>query len=209
MSLRSEDARPHESGVAVVDGDHRHTGSTRARVNRQGRRGNRSAGKDRDQTVPAASHRSTYPEAVGPVTAIGAPAMDSVRSSGLTISAKWQALGWPCPRSISAGSSSAQIGCAFQQRVRKRQPEGGFAGLGTSPSSTIRFRRRSLRRLLDRYCRQQCLRVGMRGPLVDVLLRPDLDDLAEIHDSDAIGDVANEREIVRDEQVGEAEVALQ
>ena len=40
----------------------------------------------------------------------------------------------------SGGSSSAQISCAFQQRVRKRQPDGGFAGLGTSPSSTIRER---------------------------------------------------------------------
>src|SRR2546423_15021257 len=61
-------------------------------------------------------------------------------SSGLTISAKWQALGCPWPRSTSAGSSSAQIGCAFQQRVRNLQPEGGLAGLGTSPSSTIPLR---------------------------------------------------------------------
>ena len=63
-------------------------------------------------------------------------------SSGRTISAKWQADGWPCPRSISAGSSSAQMSWAFQQRVRNRQPDGGFAGLGTSPSSTIRSRPR-------------------------------------------------------------------
>ena len=49
----------------------------------------------------------------------------------------------------------------------------------------------------------------MGRPLVDVFLRPDLDDLAEVHDSDAIGDVTNEREIVGDEQVGETEVALQ
>ena len=66
-----------------------------------------------------------------------------------------------------------------------------------------------LRRLLDRYGRQQRLCVGVRGPLVDVLPRPDLDDLAEIHDRDAIGDVANEREIVRDEEVCKSEVALQ
>src|SRR6266545_164651 len=92
-SLRCEDARPHESGVAVVDGHHGNSRSTRARLDCESRHRNRGAGKDRDQPVPAASHRSTYPEAVGPVTAIGAPAMDSVRSSGLTISAKWQALG--------------------------------------------------------------------------------------------------------------------
>ena len=39
---------------------------------------------------------------------------------------------------MSGGSSSAQISFAFQQRVRNRHPEGGLAGLGTSPSSMIR-----------------------------------------------------------------------
>ena len=38
---------------------------------------------------------------------------------------------------------------------------------------------------------------------------PDLDDLAEIHDRDAVGDVANDREVVRDEDVRQPEVALQ
>ena len=130
-------------------------------------------------------------------------------SSGLTISAKWQALGCPWPRSTSAGSSSAQIGCAFQQRVRKRQPDGGFAGLGTSPSSTIRLRLPALARLLDRHRRQQRLRVRMRRLLVDLVLRPDLDDLAEVHDGDAVGDVADDRQVVRDEDVRQAEVALE
>src|SRR5256885_2088347 len=42
-------------------------------------------------------------------------------------SAKWQALGWPwSKRSTSSGSSSAQIGWALGQRVRKLQPDGGF-----------------------------------------------------------------------------------
>ena len=58
-------------------------------------------------------------------------------------SAKWQATGWPWPRSTRAGSSVAQISCAFQQRVRKRQPEGGDCGLGTSPSRTMCLRARS------------------------------------------------------------------
>ena len=49
----------------------------------------------------------------------------------------------------------------------------------------------------------------MRRTLVDVLLRPELDDLAEVHDRDAIGDVADEREVVRDEEVREPEVALE
>ena len=108
-SLRCEDACPHEPPVAVVNRHDRNTGFTSARMQGERRDPDDGAGEDRDQPVPAVSHRATYPE-VGPVTAIGAPAGDSVRSSGLTISAKWHALGWPWPRSMSAGSSSAQIG---------------------------------------------------------------------------------------------------
>ena len=37
----------------------------------------------------------------------------------------------------------------------------------------------------------------------------DLDDLAEIHDGDAVADVLDDREVVGDEQVGQAELALQ
>ena len=36
-----------------------------------------------------------------------------------------------------------------------------------------------------------------------------LDDVPEIHHGDAVGDVAHHREVVRDEQVGDAELALQ
>ena len=39
--------------------------------------------------------------------------------------------------------------------------------------------------------------------------RRDLDDLAEIHHRDAIGDMLDHSQIVRDEQVGEAEFLLQ
>ena len=49
----------------------------------------------------------------------------------------------------------------------------------------------------------------MGRTLVDVGLAPDLDDLAEVHHGYAIGDVANEREVVRDEEVRQREVALQ
>ena len=127
----------------------------------------------------------------------------------MTISAKWQALGWPWPRSMSAGSSSAQIGCAFQQRVRNRQPDGGFAGLGTSPSSTIRLRLpRWPGSSIGTADSSACV-YGCDGSLVDLVLRPDLDDLAEVHHGDAVGDVADDREVVRDEDVRQPEVALQ
>ena len=41
-------------------------------------------------------------------------------------------------------SSSVSPEANFGQRVRKRQPEGGLAGLGMSPSRTMRLRPRSL-----------------------------------------------------------------
>ena len=52
--------------------------------------------------------------------------------SGIGVPAKWQAARWPSPLCSSGGSTSAQIGCASGQRVRNRQPLGGFIGLGTT-----------------------------------------------------------------------------
>ena len=54
--------------------------------------------------------------------------------------AKWQAdrcALTPSGRWISSGTSTEHRSCAFQQRVRNRQPDGGFAGEGTSPVRTI------------------------------------------------------------------------
>jgi hypothetical protein len=48
------------------------------------------------------------------------------------------------------------------------------------------------------------LRAGEEGELVG-----ELDDLAEMHDGNAMVDMLDHREIVRDEEVGEAELALQ
>ena len=100
-----------------------------------------------------------------------------------------------------------QISCAFQQRVRKRQPEGRIgrarhvAGEDDPPLA-------ALRRVVDRHGRQERLRVGMRRPLVDLLTCPDLDDLAQVHDGDPVGTcLTTDRS--RHEEVGEAEVALQ
>ena len=49
-----------------------------------------------------------------------------------------------------------------------------------------------VRRILDRDRRQQRLRVRVRRALEDVVPRPDLNDLAEVHHRHAIGDVADE-----------------
>ena len=109
----------------------------------------------------------------------------------------------------SAGSSVAQISCAFQHRVRNRQPLGGSTGLGTSPSSTMRLRSRSRFGLGHGHRREQRLRVRVAGLAVDLVGDADLDDLAEVHHRDRVGDVAHHREVVRDEQVREPEPLLQ
>ena len=47
-------------------------------------------------------------------------------------------LGWSeLGRISNSGTCSAQMSCAFQQRVRNRQPDGGLTGEGTSPVSRM------------------------------------------------------------------------
>ena len=50
---------------------------------------------------------------------------------------------------------------------------------------------------------------GMRGPLVHCVGWSDLDDLAEVHHRDEVGDVTDDREVVRDEDVRQTELLLQ
>ena len=60
-----------------------------------------------------------------------------------------------------------------------------------------------------RHRRQQRLGVGVLRPREQRGAVGDLDDLAEIHDRDAVADVLDDRDVVGDEQIGEAELALQ
>ena len=120
---------------------------------------------------------------------------------------KWQATGWPWPRSISSGSSIAHMSLAIGQRVRNRQPDGGLIGLGTSPCSTIRWRSRSMHRVGLGDGRQQRLRVRVRRAGVDLLGRADLHQLAQVHHRHDVADVAHHRQVVGDEQVAEARAA--
>ena len=50
---------------------------------------------------------------------------------------------------------------------------------------------------------------GWHRSRVEVVGGRGLDDLAEVHDRDAVGDVAHDGEVVRDEEVGQAELVLQ
>ena len=61
--------------------------------------------------------------------AAAAPACSSGAWSG-----KWHAARWPVwPKARRGGSSCEQISCARTHLVRKRHPEGGFDGEGSSP----------------------------------------------------------------------------
>ena len=106
-------------------------------------------------------------------------------------------------RHARCGSARSHSG----QRGWRWQPGGGSIGLGTSPCRMVRSRRargaapgspRAAPACRGGAARRRCSSVG-RG----------LDDAAEIHHRDAVGDVLHHREIVRDEDVGEAEPLLQ
>ena len=51
--------------------------------------------------------------------------------------------------------------------------------------------------------------VRVPGGEVDLPRRPDLDDLAEVHDRHAVADIGNGGEVMGDEQVGQPEALLQ
>ena len=98
-------------------------------------------------------------------------------------------------------------GCASGQRVWKRQPGGGLAGLGGSPCSRMRCGLHA--RVGHRHGRQQDLGVRMARRGEQRVAVGDFDDVAEVHHGDAVADVAHHRQVVRDEQVGDAELGLQ
>ena len=63
--------------------------------------------------------------------------------------------------------------------------------------------------LIQQRRRDQHPSVGMQGVVEHLITVPDLDDPAEVHDGDAIADMAHDPQIVRDQQQRETEAALQ
>ncbi len=61
----------------------------------------------------------------------------------------------------------------------------------------------------DRHRRKQRLGVGVQGLAVELVVDGELDDATQVHHGDPVGDVAHDREIVGDEQVGQAELPLE
>ncbi len=113
------------------------------------------------------------------------------------------------PTQAEVSWPAASSSCLRQQRVRNRQPDGGLAGLGTSPWRMIRSRACSRCGSGSGTADSSACVYGWPGALVDLVAGARLDDLAEVHHRDAIGDVADHRQVVGDEDVGQAEGVLE
>ncbi len=64
-------------------------------------------------------------------------------------------------------------------------------------------------RIGNRHRRKQGLRVRVQWRVVELVAVGHLDDLAEVHHGHAVGDVAHHRQVVGDEEVGQAELLLE
>ena len=100
---------------------------------------------------------------------------------------------------------------------RRRAGSGCGTGSRTAGRARTAGRRRAApacrcalpRRVGDRRRGQQRLRVGVRRAREDPLAGALLDELAEVHHRDVVGEVLHRGQVVGDEQAGEAHVALQ
>ncbi len=107
---------------------------------------------------------------------------------------------------LSSGVSLRQRSLAYGQRGWNAQPRGGSSGFGTSPATAV-ARLAGQREI--RHRGEQHPRVRMLRRREQTARRRELDDASQVHHADAVGDVVNDGEVVRDEQIGEAELALQ
>ena len=89
-----------------------------------------------------------------------------------------------------------------------RHPEGGLSGLGMSPLQDDPLAAVLLVGIGNRDRRKQRLGVGVRRMRVDPLGGPDLHDPPEVHDRDAVADVAHDRKVMGDEEAGQPEPLL-
>ena len=141
--------------------------------------------------VPEGAHRSSRP----------------LRAVKHSPQARMQAARCPASISRSSGTARRHSSMAIGQRGWKTQPGGGWSGLGTSPPSTMRSRRASTAGSGIGTAESSAFVYGCCGVVVERLAVGDLHDLAEVHHRDAVGDVADDGQVVGDEEVGEAELA--
>ena len=151
-----------------------------------------------------------FTRAVRPVGGVDSQAAFATTPFSESVSAKWQAARWPGAISRSGGGSrpaairrvaAARVEGAAGRRVapgRRPRPAGGCA----RAAAQARIGHRAPPRAAPR-CRGAAAR--RRAPSVGA----ELDDAADIHHRDTVGDVLDDREVVRDEEVGEVELVLQ
>ena len=147
-------------------------------------------------TKPADGDLGAHPAATVEVVGLG-------RSGGST---PRRAPGRSASTAIG-GSAVAHSSVAFQQRVRNRQPDGGFSGDGISPDRMMCSRRVVV--VERRRGRHQGGGVRVQRPVERRLGGALLDDPAEVHHHHPVGHVPHDGQVVGDEQVGDAELLLQ
>ena len=81
-----------------------------------------------------------------------------------------------------------------------------MAGLGTSPVSTVRLLPHTRVRLGNG--REQGAGIRVLGIAAEGAAVRDFHDATEVHDRDAVGDMLDDAQVVRDEEEGKAEPAL-
>ena len=119
----------------------------------------------------------------------------------------WQRMWWPSSTSTSGGSVSSQIAPSFRgQRVWKTQPDGGEAALGMSPSSRIRSRPPPS---IVGTAESSASVYGWCGPSNTTSAGAELLHPAEVEHGDPVRDVADDAEVVRDEEVRDPLLRLQ
>ena len=69
--------------------------------------------------------------------------------------------------------------------------------------------RRGRRGIGQRHGGQQCFRIGMHRRLKDLLHRSGLDDLAHIHHRHSVANMANDTQVMGDEQIGQMQLFLE
>src|SRR5688500_15664137 len=77
-----------------------------------------------------------------------------------------------------------------------RRPQGARHVTGKDDAFALSLQRR----VRDRYCGEQRLRVWVQWVVVDLVAVGKLHQLAEVHDGDPVADVAHDCEVVSDKQ---------
>ncbi len=127
---------------------------------------------------------------------------------------RWSAGGGRPPRAGRADAASTGTSCSHRavasgQRVRKRQPLGGLTAEGSSPPRPPAGLARSRAGSGSGMAWISPAVYGCRGAPVDVLAGAQLHQPAQVHHADPVGQVLQQRQVVRDDHVGELVAVLE